>query len=449
LLREPIAPGWAGLLLAIPAGIIVLLGEMLALNLGKQIGLVLFYQAVLLGAVGSRVYLRYLPLWVLLFLMVPYEDVVMPTLRAATLWSVEAMSSLGSLPFTVNGYVFEVSGNRYEIVPACAGVNFFTLAIFLGYSFGLIAFRRLLPLMGFTLMCGAAAVLANFFRVNTIIAADLWRGTQEDLVGHGPYQWLAFALMCGLIILMVSKLRLNSPVGATKAPGKNAEVMATRWWTPAAIASLSMIVALGTVRLHNPSIIEMTGIPPFAAPEQLGQFRLQAPSSPWQEKTSYDTAYSSTPYADGSDQLSVIVEMPLSPAIKLDPKQIEPDKDRKWRHRRDEIRDGCYDSRCISYEHHVWKHAEGDDVFNVYSSYAFDGTLTASTLAVRLHRGMQRLLGAPDQAAIVTLVSDDPITDPARVAQHLIQVTAGLEAPALVAAGSAVSQTSAVITPVR
>ncbi len=449
LLREAIAPGWIGLVLAVPAGIVVLLGEILAVNIGKQIGLVLFYQAVLLGTVGSRVYLRYLPLWALLFLMVPYEDVVMPTLRAATLWSIEAVSTAANLPFTAEGYAFAVGGNRYEIVPACAGVNFFTLAIFLGYSFGLIAFRRALPLMGFMLICGAAAVLANFFRVNTIIAADLWRGTQADLVGHGPYRWLAFALMCGLIILLVAKLRLNSPAGAANAQGKNTEVMATRWWTPAAIASLSMIVALGTTRLHNTPTIELNGMPPFAAPEQLGQFRVQSPSSPWQEKTGYGTAYSSTPYADDSGQLSVIVAMPLSAAIKLDPKQIEPDKDREWHHRRHEFRDGCYGSRCISYEHHVWKLTDTEEIYNVYTSYAFDDTLTASTLAVRLHRGLERLRGAADRAAIVALVSDDPITDPTKVAQHLIQVTTNLEAPAVAVAVPAVSQTNAAITSVR
>jgi hypothetical protein len=190
-------------------------------------------------------------------------------------------------------------------------------------------------------------------------------------------------------------------------------------------------------------------MPPFATSEQLGEFRLQSSTGPWRERAGSGTAYSSTPYAKGSDQLNVIVEMPLSPAVKLDPQRIEPDEDRAWRHRRHDVRQGCFGSECISYEHNVWKRAETGEIYNVYASYTFDGTLTASKLAIRLHRGLNQLLGAPDQAAIVAIVSDDPITDPAKVAQHLMQITAGLKAPALVAAGSAVSQTNAAMTPGR
>tara|TARA_R110001599_G_scaffold145321_1_gene327571 strand:+ start:17123 stop:19423 length:2301 start_codon:yes stop_codon:yes gene_type:complete len=432
LLRESSAPGWSGLLLAIPACGVVLAGEILVVNIGKQIGLVLFYQAIILSALGSRVYLKYLPVWALLFLLVPYEDVVMPILRAGTLWSIEAASAVANLPFTANGYAVEVSGNHYVIVPACAGMTFFTLAIFLGYSFGLIAFRRFLPLLGFTLLCGAAAVVANLLRVNAIIAADLWRGTQVELASHSPYRWVAFTLMLALIILLVSKLQPNRPAARAKTPDRI--VTAARWWAPAATASLSMFVALGASSLNNTVSRDLIGIPPISVPEQLGLLRAQSPAGPWRERAGRDTAYSSTLYANGASQQSVLIEMALSSGAKLDPAHIEPDENREWKRTRYDIRDACYHSRCISYLHNIWKLRGTEEIYNVYSSYAIDDTLTASKLALRLHRGLNRLSGAADRAVIVTIVSDDPIADPTQVAEHLIRVKDGLEPAELIVA---------------
>lgn len=427
LLRQPIIPGWSGLWLALPAGLVVLSGEILDINLGRQIGLVLCYQAIILAAVGGRTYLKYLPLWALLFLMVPYEDIAMPVLRAATLWSVETMSAITGLPFTANGYAFEVSGNHYEIVPACAGMSFFTLAVFLGYTFALITFRRRLPVLGFATVCGLAAVFANCFRVNTIIAGDLWRGTQADLAGHSPYRWVAFALMLALILLLVSRLRSSIPSDQENAKPKNPSF--TRWWAPFAIAALGSLVAPGPAGLNEAHARDITNLPSLDLPDNLGQYRKQLSPSSWRGGPGRDTAHSSAQYSAGSSQWRVIVEVPLSNAAKLDPSLIEPADTGDWRYRRFDIRHACRGSQCTSYQHQTWQLGDTDEVYNVYTSYVIDGELTASKLAARLKRGLAKLLGTLDRTIIVAIASDDPIKIPAEVTEQLARVAASIGVP--------------------
>jgi exosortase len=424
LLAKQPRPGWEGLLLAVPAALLMLAGEVLDINLARHLALVLCIQALILSAVGRELFYRCLPLWCLLFLAVPYSDLVLPALRQATLWSIEAVAVIVGLPFESQGFKITLAGNDYVIVDACAGVGFFTLAVFLCYSLGVVLYRRFWAAVAMAAAGGVMAMLANFLRVNAIVLTDLQNGTQASLDEHRAQYWLALAILLGLLGLLVTQLKPDSP--KQLPPSDHLPCNAHRWAPGMATLALCLLPSL-----TGSSANVMTGQVHFAPPISLQDYaRIDAGSS-WHLRDDGASRFSTARYAKGATAMAVAVELPLNSGLKLDAWRVLPDEPGDWTRGRRDHRQTC-DGYCSAYLHHTWRDKGNDRLYNIYAAYLVGGELTTSQLRLRWERALAHVRGDPGHgAAILSVLSDDPIDDPIIVANMLLELQRSLALPNL------------------
>jgi exosortase len=172
--------------------------------LGMHLALALSLQGVALCALGIRVYRKLLPLMLFLFLLVPCGDLMQPLLKDLTVKWIEWYAIAFGLPHVIEGYYAMVGEHEYMVVNACSGLPFFTLGAFLGYSFGLLLFHSLKPVVALAALGAALGIATNAMRIWLIVAVDQIRGTQMDIAGHTDIQWLVwFASLALLLYLTV------------------------------------------------------------------------------------------------------------------------------------------------------------------------------------------------------------------------------------------------------
>ncbi len=130
--------------------------------------------------------------------MVPYGDILQPLLRDLTVKWIEWFAQLMGLPHLIEGYVVYIGTHRYVVIDACSGLTFFTLAAFLGYSYGLLLFRSLPKVVGLAALGALLGILANAVRVCLIVGVDRMNGSQMDLGAHQDIQW--FVMLAALTL---------------------------------------------------------------------------------------------------------------------------------------------------------------------------------------------------------------------------------------------------------
>jgi exosortase/archaeosortase family protein len=154
----------------------------------------------------------------LLFLMIPCGDIVQPLLRDMTLKCLEWFAILGGLPHSVDGYHITFGEHEYEVLSACSGLGLFTLAGFLGYSFGLMLYHSLPRVLAMAALGAMLGILANCLRVCLIVTLDLLSGTQMELADHKGIQWLVTLLLLGGLLVLVARLKRDDHMGTQALP---------------------------------------------------------------------------------------------------------------------------------------------------------------------------------------------------------------------------------------
>jgi exosortase/archaeosortase family protein len=86
------------------------------------------------------------------------------------------------------------------VLEACSGLGLFTLAGFLGYSYGLLIFDSFPKVLAMATIGAGLGIITNALRVCLIVTIDMSNGTQMDMAGHKEIQWL---LMLGLVVVLL------------------------------------------------------------------------------------------------------------------------------------------------------------------------------------------------------------------------------------------------------
>ncbi len=215
-------PGFAGVLVAALATVLWGVSELMNVDVGRQLALVLALQGVAMAALGWRVYWRLFPMLALLFLAIPSGDILLAPLRRLTLESIVWFADMAGMSPRVDGYVIAIGQGSYIVIDECAGLTFVTLGLFLGYSLGLMLYPSFVKAAALALAGAALAIVSNVVRVNAIVLIDWLRGSHMDLTAHSRFQ--TFALVLGIVLLFLVFYRLAGaarPAPAKDVPGEN------------------------------------------------------------------------------------------------------------------------------------------------------------------------------------------------------------------------------------
>ena len=198
--------GYLGLPLILAALVLWLICFPADIRVGQHFALVVTLQGIALCALGKDIYLKLLPIMLLLFLMIPCGDIFQPILRDLTVEWLRGFATLADLPYTIDGYNIVIAEHDYIVVEGCSGLSLFTLAGFLCYSIGLLLFRSTGKIFALAALGCVLGILTNAIRVLLIVAIDWRNGTQMDLDDHMDIQWVLLAFLIGGLLYLSARL---------------------------------------------------------------------------------------------------------------------------------------------------------------------------------------------------------------------------------------------------
>jgi exosortase len=386
-------PGYTGLPVILLAAALWMTALAVDIKLVEHIALVLALQGIALCSVGWSAYRRLLPVMLLLFLMIPCGDILQPLLRDLTVKWIQWFAEITGIPHSIEGYIVHLGSHRYVVIDACSGLTFFTLAGFLGYSFGLLLFRSLPKVLALAVLGAVLGILTNAVRVCLIVGIDWLRGSQMDLTTHGDIQWLVLLASLGLLLFLAVRLShddRSEPVkNVIASPPQN---NLARYG--AVLAGALMLASLGLAQVF----IYRSDRPSAANMETLQKLAERYPGSRWLGEDQAESHSLSVPI---SDSLEVVVIAPAKGASRLDESSLRPEDENIWRHANTERYRECVKSECITFVHTSWDRKGTNETRHTFYSYFVGELTTDSNFTYRLVSGWNRMAGTTMNTGLI------------------------------------------------
>jgi exosortase A len=198
-------PFWPGLVIALLAALVFLLGDAADANVVRQIGFVGILQASIFTIFGLQVARGLLfPLFYMIFL-IPIGDEIVPLLQRITADFSVWMLHLVNIPVFRDGIFISIPTGNFEVAEACAGVRFLIATIALGTLYANIAFKSWQRRVLVVALFASIPVLANGIRAWGIIMIAHY-SNNEYAVGadHIVYGW-GFFFFITIILLLICR----------------------------------------------------------------------------------------------------------------------------------------------------------------------------------------------------------------------------------------------------
>ena len=401
LLATSPEPGLAGLPGVACALLLWMVASVVDIRVGQHLALVIALQGVALCTLGWPVYRRFLPVMLLLFLGIPSGDLLQPLLRELTVRWIEWFALALDFPFIREGYTVYIGEHRYVVLDACSGLATFTLAGFLGYSFGAMLYRSLPRVLAFAALGGLLAILSNAVRVCTIVARDYLRGSQMSLDEHGDVQLVLLLVVLGLLLYLACRLPAEARPGNRQST-REQSVRARNTYAPAAVGAL-VALGVGLFQSFGPIPVAQAGSIHTPLRDLAAHYR----GSQWIGEAG--AGILELPLAPGLDAR---IHASSSSAGRMPDALVVRPHGRGWRHSATHHHRDCGASGCIDFTEMVWTRAGLEESRHSFHTYFVGETLTHSKLRLRLLSGWQRLWGSGNVTGVLAvLASQDPATD--------------------------------------
>ena len=238
-------PSALGVLYGLPFSGLWLFAQATQFSIGSQVAAVGMLQAVCLTILGWQVCRRLLFPLLLLWIMVPVGDLLVPALmELTTSLTINGLRLLGSVA-AADGNLLVVGGTRYTIIKECSGLDFLLGNLLVSLVFANLIYRTTARKAWYVLASLPVAILANNLRTISVI---LFTAGGIDLAAdHAAYGWLLFFL--AMVGQMAIGLRFQQPAVASGqepgvAPGADHD-SAVNAGTPARAVRHSLLVAAG------------------------------------------------------------------------------------------------------------------------------------------------------------------------------------------------------------
>jgi exosortase len=396
-------PGYGGVVTILIGLLIWGLAFALDINLGKQIAFVVLLQGIAITTLGWKVYSRFAPVFLMLFLMVPSGDLLQPVLRQLTVQCIDWFASVAAIPHSVDGYMVYIAGQRYIVVDGCSGLSNVTLGIFLAYYFGVLLYRSLIKILAIALVGGFLGIMANAVRVSSIVWIDYVNGSQLALSEHGYIAWLALLFAMGLLLIFVNKVKPE----ATRATGSVDAGNDDYSDRAAPLAPLVAGLALLTV-VNVPTVF--SAIDSESGPTR-SLVRDTVERFPEAVRDLEETSSLRTLSLHLNDDLRVLIIETKGGESRLSADQLTPTDDKWWRDTNSQRVEDCSAEKCATYVRKTWNAREGQEIQNMVFAYYVGDLITGSKLHYRVTNGWNRVTGNNKQAGLISVFSRGAFRD--------------------------------------
>ena len=185
-------PSALGVLYALPFSGLWLFAQATQLSIGLQIAAVGMLQGVILTVLGWQVCRRLLFPLLLLWMLVPVGDLLVPALmELTTSLTINGLHLVG-MDAVADGNMLVAGGARYTIIQACSGLDFLLGNLLVSLVFANLIYRSTARKAWYVLASLPVAILANILRTISVIL--LTAGGVDLAADHAVYGWLLFFL---------------------------------------------------------------------------------------------------------------------------------------------------------------------------------------------------------------------------------------------------------------
>ena len=194
---------WPGLVLALGAGFVWVLGEFAGLSAARQAGAVALLASSVLALLGPRVgAVLAFPLAYMAFL-VPFGDELVPSLQIITAGITIALVHLSGISAAIDGVFIHTPAGLFEVAEACSGVKFLIAMAAFGVLAAAVCFASWRRRALFLAVCLVVPVLANGARAwATVFAAQYVGADKASGFDHLVYGWIFFAVVIALVLAL-------------------------------------------------------------------------------------------------------------------------------------------------------------------------------------------------------------------------------------------------------
>ena len=394
-------PDFSGIALITGGVALWLIATIVHIELGKSIAFVLVLQGVLMSILGLRIWWRLLPIFALLFFMIPSGDVLQLPLRILTVNMIDWFASVADLPHSIDGFVVYIGDDhRYVVLDECSGLFYVTMATFLSYSWAILLYRSFSKVVALALLGGLLGIVANALRVNSIIWLDWVNDTQMDLSEHSNVQVIILSLMLGVLFLTVSRLRPESRIDIKSHKEKiKGSGLSWKGYTPV-VAGLLVVFTVGLAQLMiNISRDELHMSVVDLAPINSGVLSSFESNKKWDVDEENRTGSLSLTYRPNLD---VLIMQALPGNNKLPKSGLVPRGDRVWREANIESQTACLHEKCINFIHTTWNRKDSNDTRHIIYAYYVGDLITDSKFTYRMVNGWNRLMGDNQKSGLIS-----------------------------------------------
>ena len=212
LLSSPLQPSWKGLLLVVPALLLLLVGVFGADLFLSRFSFILLTAGVVWTLLGRTILSRIKFVLFVLLLAVPIPAVVFnqltfPLQLLASRLSAAALP-LAGVPVLREGNIIQLPAMELEVAEACSGIrslmSLFTVAVIYGYFLERTTWRRVLLVLSSL----PIAVFANAARIfGTGLCVQYWNPDRAVGFFHEFSGWLMFLVSIGCLFFVHTAMR--------------------------------------------------------------------------------------------------------------------------------------------------------------------------------------------------------------------------------------------------
>ena len=206
----PPRPSALGLLYAVPFGLLWLFAQATQLSIGAQVAAIGTLQAVVLTVLGWRICRRLLFPLLLLWLMVPVGDVLLPALIEMTTTFTVAGLRLVGMPAVMDSNLLLAGGARYSIIKECTGLDFLLGNLLVALVFANLIYRGIGKKSLYVLASVPVAILANILRTTSVI---LFTAGGVDLASEHETYGLSVFLLAMVGQMAIGQRFRDAPAG--------------------------------------------------------------------------------------------------------------------------------------------------------------------------------------------------------------------------------------------
>ena len=306
---------WPGVVLVAAALFGWLLGNISGTATISHLGLVLAMQAAVVTLLGTRIALGLLfPLAFGLFL-VPIGEELVPALQMVTAHITIALTHASGIPAQIEGVFIDTPAGLFEVAEACSGVKFLIAMVALGTLVAHVCFRSWSRRAVFMAAAIALPILANGIRAwGTIYIAQSQGIGFAAGFDHIFYGWIFFALVMAALLALGWKFfdrHIDDPfidadtISAAGSPRALERWSGNGWQVLVALAGVALVMAAWSAHARG---VEAEIAEDVVLPQVDGWTRTTLDQTyPWQPRASGADRRLSASYRDGQGRVVDIV----------------------------------------------------------------------------------------------------------------------------------------------